>query len=133
MKLEISNMRTVQEVQCDFNSQYPFLKLEFYKVSPQKPGLREQLSNSLSLKYAGLKIAGYIDISNDMSVGELEKIFQEQFGIMAQVSRKSSGVWLETTMTDKWSLQKQNEYGKEIVKQTIVNIGNYDRSLDDNG
>jgi len=36
-------------------------------------------------------------------------------------------------MTDKWSLQKQNEYGKEIVKQTIVNIGNYDRSLDDNG
>jgi hypothetical protein len=133
MKLEISNMRTVQEVQYDFNSQYPFLKLEFYKVTPQKPGLREQLAHTLSLKYAGLKTAGYIDISNDMSVGELEKIFQEQFGIVAQVSRKSAGVWLETTMTDKWSLQKQNEYGKEIVKQTIVNIANYDRSLGDNG
>jgi hypothetical protein len=123
----------VQEVQYDFNNQYPFLKLEFYKVTPRKPGLREQLAHTLSLKNAGLKTAGYIDISNDMSVGELEKIFQEQFGIVAQVSRKSAGVWLETTMTDKWSLQKQNEYGKEILKQTIVNIANYDRSLGDNG
>ena len=34
-------------------------------------------------------------------------------------------------MTDKWSLQKQNEYGKEIVKKTIENIAGFDRSLDD--
>jgi hypothetical protein len=131
MKLEISNTRTVQDVRHDFNSQYPFLKLEFYKITPQKSRTREQIPHTLSLKSAGLKSTGYIDIDNAMSVGELEKMFNEQFGLSAQVSRHSAGVWLETTMTDKWSLQKQNEYGKEIVKKTIENIANYDRTLDD--
>jgi hypothetical protein len=131
MRLEISNARTIHELQHDFNSQYTFLKLEFYKVVPQRSSVRERLAHSLSLKFAGLKSSGYIDISNDMTVGELEKMFNERFGLVAQVSRNSAGVWLETTMTDKWSLQKQNEYGKTIVKQTSTNIVDHDRGLDD--
>ena len=82
MKLEISNTRTIQEVQHDFNSVYPFLKLEFYRATPQGSRTREQLSHSLLLKSAGLKRVGYIDVSNDMSVGELEKKFNEQFGLL---------------------------------------------------
>jgi hypothetical protein len=132
MRLEISNNRTIHEVQHDFNNQYPFLKLEFYKVSPQRSHVRERLAHSLSLKFAGLKSPGYIDISNDMTVGELEKMFNERFGIVAQVSRNSAGVWLETTMTDKWTLEKQNEYGKTIVKQTKADIADYDQRRDDN-
>ena len=132
MRLEISNNRTIQEVQHYFNDRYPFLKLEFYKVVPQRSRVRERLAHSLALKLAGLKSSGYIDISNDMTVGELEKMFNEQFGLVAQVSRNSAGVWLETTMTDKWTLQKQNEYGKTIVKQINTNTIDYDRSLDDN-
>ena len=49
-----------------------------------------------------------------MTVGELENIFKDQFGANVQVSRKSGSLWLETTLTDKWTLLQQNEQGKEL-------------------
>ncbi len=123
MKLEISNNRTILEVQHDFNHQYPFLKLEFYKEKPMQPiQIKEHLPQSVLLKYAGLKTNGYIDINNETTVNELEKMFVEQFGLLAEVSRNSGGVWLKTTMTNNWSLRKQNEYGQEIVRHTGRNI-----------
>ena len=133
MKLEISNNRTIRELRHDFSSVYPFLKLEFYKAENKQPQIRikEYLPHSASLKSAGLKTTGHIDITNETTVGELEKILTEQFGLMAQVSRNSGGVWLETTMTDKWSLHKQNEYGKEIIRHTKRDIAGYDQSLND--
>jgi len=116
MKLEISNNKTISEIQDDFHTQFPFLKLEFYRVDKGIPSMpaRKHLPYSTLLRFAGLKSDGYIDISHEMTVGELEKTFAEQFGLIAQVSRNSGGIWLETTMTNNWSLHKQNEYGKEI-------------------
>ena len=127
----MSNNRTIREVQYDFSSQYPFLKLEFYKIMPRKSFIREHLPDSVSLKGAGLKEPGFIDISDYTTVEELENAFNKQFGLLAQVSRKSGGVWLETTMTDKWSLYKQNEYGKEIIRKTTVDFRNLDWSRDE--
>ena len=49
-----------------------------------------------------------------MTVGQLEKAFRERFGLNMQVSRKSGPVWLETTVTDKWTLRQQNEHGREL-------------------
>jgi hypothetical protein len=116
MKLEISNNRTVSDIQDDFTNQFPFLKLEFYKVEKHdaSPPIKKHLPGSTPLRGAGLRSDGFFDINHEMTVGELEKIFAEQFGLLAQVSRNSGGVWLETKMTNNWSLHKQNEYGKEI-------------------
>ena len=129
MQLEVSNTKTIREVQQDFANQYPFLKLDFYKVVPQRSSVRERLPDSVSLKLAGLKEVGSIDISSNITVGDLEKKFNEQFGLIAQVSRKSGGVWLETTMTDKWSLYKQNEYGKEIIRKIKIDLTDYNPFL----
>jgi hypothetical protein len=127
MRLELSNNRTIQEIQHDFGSQYPFLKLEFYKTEKTMPSIRikERFPYSTLLRLAGLKKVGSVDISDEMTVGELESIFAEQFGLIVQVSRDSGGVWLETTMTDKWSLHKQNEYGKEIGRHTGRDLRDY--------
>jgi hypothetical protein len=116
MILEISNSKTISEIQDDFHNQFPFLKLEFYKVEKEMPSVnvKRHLPNSTLLRSAGLKSNGWIDIRDEMTVSELEKTFAEQFGLLAQVSRYSGGVWLEATMTNNWSLHKQNEYGKEI-------------------
>ena len=121
MFLFLSPDKTLNEIQQSFTSKYPFLKLEFYKLQNNDPGLtvKKHLSHSLTLKAAGLKGNGLIDISNDMTVADLEKIFLHQFGLNAQVSRKSGILWLETTMTDKWTLQKQNEHGREITASTL--------------
>ena len=121
MFLLLSPDKTLNEIQQSFSSKYPFLKLEFYKLQNNDPALavKKHLSHSLTLKAAGLKGNGLIDINNDMTVAELERIFLQQFGINAQVSRKSGILWLETTMTDKWTLQKQNEHGREITASAL--------------
>jgi hypothetical protein len=117
MYMLLSNDKTLNEIQQSFTGKYPFLKLEFYKPNGDSPAsiVKKHLPHSMSLRAAGLKQDGLVDINNNMTVSELEKILSQQFGLRAQVSRKSGIVWLETTMTDKWSLQKQNEHGRELT------------------
>jgi len=44
----------------------------------------------------------------------LEKSFYDRFDMLVQVSRKSGSIWLETTMTDNWTLKQQNDHGREL-------------------
>ena len=116
MIISISQDRTIGEVQGDFSAAYPFLKLDFYRLQKLNEGMavRKKLDGSLSLKSAGIRREGWLDVSGNMTVREIEKAFFEEFGLVAQVSRKSGMMWLETTHTDSWTLFKQNEYGREI-------------------
>lgn len=117
MFLFLSKDKTIHEVQQYFSSRFPFLKLEFYKTDQADPALtiRKHLSHTLTLKAAGLKDDGLINVHNELKVADLEKILLKKFGLNAQVSRRSGIMWLETTMTDTWSLHKQNEHGREIT------------------
>jgi hypothetical protein len=49
-----------------------------------------------------------------MTVNELEQRFKSQFGLNIQVFRKHGKTWIETTVTDNWTLFKQNEEGKTL-------------------
>lgn len=116
MLLVISKERTIRDVQMDFSGQFPFLKLEFYKRDNADPALpvKKHLPHSIALKQAGLKESGVLEIQNETTVVALEKKFFSDFGLDVQVLRKSGMLWLETTVTDKWTLEKQNEHGREI-------------------
>ncbi|HEX5653047.1 MAG TPA: hypothetical protein VFX58_08235, partial [Chitinophagaceae bacterium] len=118
MYLNITPSRLISEVQKDFNAEFPFLKIEFFKKRPvgqpefsaagmlpanQKIGLAQTIA-----------VDGGIDIGPEMKVKELERIFKDRFDLKAQVFRLSGNIWLETTMTDNWSLRQQNEHGREI-------------------
>ena len=133
MILDIASHKSINDIQLDFNRQYPYLKVEFYRgnVSSTVVVKREHLQSSLVIKKAGLIRNGTIEINDFMKVGELEKIFSVEFGLSAQVSRKSGILWLETTMTDNWTLKQQNDHGKELSEpvknKSILN----DRSLDE--
>lgn len=115
MILYISSYKTISEIQEEFNAAYPFLKIEFYQTAG-KPGLaaRQKLNKTSSLAIAGMRAEGELEINDSMTVGQLEKTFRDKFGITVQVSRKSGTLWLETTMTDNWTLQQQNGHGKEL-------------------
>jgi hypothetical protein len=117
MRLNISKDKTIHDLQAEFSARFPYLKLEFYKPQQRDESRfpKKHLLHSVLLKAAGLKTdTGSLEIRNDMTVADLEKAFRKEFGLNAQVSRKSGMLWLETTMTDKWSLEKQNEHGREI-------------------
>ncbi|HKH59810.1 MAG TPA: hypothetical protein VKA49_03210 [Flavitalea sp.] len=123
MMLHISQDRSINEVQQDFNRQYPFLKIEFYQSNSAFTGSskRQHLINSLPIAKAGLIRSGNIELDDLMTVGQLENIFRTEFGLSAQVSRKSGVLWLETTMTDGWTLRQQNEHGKELSEPVKIN------------
>jgi hypothetical protein len=46
-----------------------------------------------------------------MTVAELERLFVENFGLNAQVFRRSGTLWLQTSATDNWTLAEQNRKG----------------------
>lgn len=98
MFLFISKDKTIHEVQQSFSSKYPFLKLEFYKRDTTDPAIdiKKYLPHSITLEAAGLKKNGLIDIRNDLTVADLEKIFLTKFGLNVQVSRKSKILWLQS-------------------------------------
>lgn len=118
MKLEINADRLVKEVQTDFNQAFPFLKIEFF----QKPHGVQQASNGKKMiapatKFEALckePFCGNVEVYEDMTVAELEQNLRKEFGLSIQVFRKSGNIWLETTMTDNWTLRQQNEHGREI-------------------
>lgn len=61
---------------------------------------------------------GHLVINAAMTVNDLEQRFSDIYGLAVQVFRKSGRVWLETTVTDGWTLAEQNEQGEELSKTT---------------
>lgn len=132
MVIYISQNRRISDVQKDFNSLYPFLKIEFYKGNVAATGCRERkhLQNSIPMTAAGLIKNGKIELNDSMTVGQLENIFRTEFGLFVQASRKSGTLWLETTMTDNWTLKQQNDHGKEL-SEPVIKKNPSERSADE--
>ena len=117
-ELTITEERTIREIQNDFNNIYPFLKLEFFHTIKNSIQPYRMLNNSLKIGEVVYNLQeGAIHLSDEMPVSELESIFTDRFGLLVQVFRKSGNLWLETTMTDKWTLKNQNEHGREISSE----------------
>jgi len=55
-----------------------------------------------------------LTIYGQQKVSEVEQLFQDVYGLSVQVFRKSGTIWLETTATDDWTLNKQNDEAKEL-------------------
>jgi hypothetical protein len=122
MVIQMTRTRTIHDVQADFNKAYPFLRLEFYGRADTRNGFeaRKKFHVSTLLEKIGLSREGEFMIVDQMTVGQLEKIFSDIFGTKVQVSRQSGSVWLETTMTDGWTLFQQNEHGRELSSAPVT-------------
>lgn len=118
MVLVINDNQKLSEVNDEFRTLFPFLKLEFFRHkhgSHESNAKKDMLNPDLTLKKARrVHNEGAIVIKESMLVSDLEQLFQNVFGISAQVFRKSGRSWLETSVTDDWTLKRQNEEGKEL-------------------
>lgn len=118
MKIQINDHRKIYAIQEEFNKRYPWLKLEFFS-KPHKVGGESPKSRVLPpAKTLGecrtIHDSGTITITSGMTVADLEQAFSDVYGLSVQVFRKSGKSWLETTITDSWTLEKQNEEGKSL-------------------
>jgi len=117
MKIRITPTRLISEVQQEFNTLFPFLKLEFFRSKGYQPGPVANHIIPHNRRIGDCQVAitdGTIEINKNMKVKELERIFKELFRLNVQVFRQSGNLWLQTTITDEWTLQNQNEHGMEI-------------------
>jgi len=108
--MKIDNNKSIVEIQKEFASLFPFLKIEFFKNSHKvfEGNSKKEIIHTIT----HLNKPGEITILETMTVTELEQAFKKQFGLNIQVFRKHGNSWIETTVTDGWTLQKQNEEGK---------------------
>ena len=136
MHLHIAPNRLISDIQKEFNEAFPFLKIEFFKTRSftRSDFMAHQIIPSQRKIGDGqLSITdGDIEVVEEMKVMDLEKIFKDQFSLAMQVFRKSGNLWLETTMTDNWTLQQQNDHGREIstFKKTKDIPGDFDLTRD---
>ena len=118
MTLTIDDNKKISNVQQEFNAMFPYLKLEFFKHAHgvhQGSPKKDMLNSNLTLKQFSKKhIDGTLEIKETMKVSDLENSFQMLFSLSAQVFRKSAGTWIETSVTDDWTLRQQNDEGKDL-------------------
>lgn len=117
MKLiTISDTRSIASIQQEFHELFPYLKLEFFSKmhEPDQPSHQKFLLHPDKLlgEIRRSTAVGEIVVTPEMTVSDLEQSFGRDYGLGVQVFRKSGKSWLETVLTDSWSLKKQNSEGE---------------------
>ncbi len=122
MILHLSKNKSLYDVQTEFTSHFPFLKIGFFnKRHKAFPGSERAslLKPEAKLPLTGERDSLEVEIDESMTVKALEEMFKQQLNLNIQVFRKSGRSWLETTVTDNWTLRKQNEEGKELSELSL--------------
>ena len=121
MKIEINDNRKLFAIQEEFSNTFPYLKLGFFS----KPNHINASAAKNLVKHSSKTIGecrvihknGALTITPNMTVHDLENNFRDVFGLTIQVFRCSGNAWLETKLTDSWTLEEQNQQGKELSKK----------------
>ncbi len=118
MKITINDHRKIFAIQEEFNTVFPFLKIEFFSKSNTNNGVASKKLVKHHSKTLGecrtIHNKGNITITSGMTVLDLDQQFSDIYGLTVQVYRKSGKAWLETTFTDAWTLEEQNTQGQEL-------------------
>lgn len=111
MKLSVSSEIKTNELIRQFNEIFPYLRLEIYHKGQEMGDAAHpsHLSDIINLKQFE-----NFEIIPEMTVAEVESSFWEKMGIQISIFRKSGRTWLESSYTNYWSLEKQNNLGKEL-------------------
>jgi hypothetical protein len=127
MNLQINRSKSIASIQDDFQSHFPYLKIEFFNSKHQigEASSKENvISGLMALSDVNPEIkSGELALLPDLKVGELEQLFADKFGLSAQVFHKSGSIWLQTTRTDDWTLVEQNRHAEEKehpISTTII-------------
>lgn len=118
MKITINDHRKVFAIQKEFNTILPYLKLEFFgKPSKNGAASSRKLIEHPSKTIGECRVIhnkGSLTITPSMTVADLEQAFSDIYGISVQVFRKSGKAWLETSVTNNWTLEEQNKQGEAL-------------------
>ncbi|MBK8193859.1 MAG: hypothetical protein IPK76_11880 [Lewinellaceae bacterium] len=117
MKIQVSPDKTIAQIQEEFSSLFPFLKIVFFSKSHKayRGSHAKFLISDTERTLGSMEKTphdGVLYIEEDMPTWQLERLFEEEFGLHVQLFRKSGNTWLITSVTDDLTLDEQNVKGK---------------------
>lgn len=117
MELSLTAETSVADIQNQFSEEFPYLKLVIFLRGQEQTAVRKRKTaagNTLLSSVSALPPKGVYSIDGSMTVAAFEMLLSRQLGINAQVYRRSGNMWIETNITDKWTLDHQNEQGRQL-------------------
>ena len=129
MKSPIARQLLIKEVQNEFSGAYPFLKIDFSRGKGERRAASNPTPDNTAVsrqpqseepdetvnEKAKKLLWDEFGVTDNMKVSELEVLLQYEFSLPAQVLRKSGNLWLETRMTQHWTLRQQNDHGLDMA------------------
>ena len=112
MENKIEAGKTFAEVQEEFSRTFPYLKIDLVMNSIHSKEL------CLTTKNGHTQIAdkiSYIILTDNTTVKEIVHHFKALFNLSVKVQRKSDGEYVDTILTENWTLSKQNIEGKNMA------------------
>lgn len=120
LTLKIDGSQSVGDFRKEFNSTFPFLKIELLRRSTnqeEKPGAKGITILPANQLMSKNQVA--FSINGATTVADLKSLFLEKLGIITLVYRKSGTMWIETSLTDDWSLERQNHEAEQMDQNLI--------------
>ncbi len=135
MYIELNDNTPLREIQEVFSNYYPYLKIEFFK----KPHKKYEASEDEDLMRSGKTIgdvkkthvSGILEMKPLSKVAEVEKEFQQRFGLSVQILRKEKNNWIQTTGMDDFTLKELNELSRNSSDEFIVS--DYEETFEETG
>lgn len=121
MIIALNTQTSIKQVQESFANRFPFLKIEFF-IDANHDGINtanEMIKDhDLTLgSLAAQNINTNLEIHGTHTITELEHLFKNNFGVIAQVFYKRNNNWLVTSSTsDKLTLNELNQKAEDHVK-----------------
>ena len=122
-EISINDECTVKEIQYEFSKNYQYLKIEFYRKATEENspfGFADAIPGTMSLQFIRSNHrAGKIVIEPHRKVSHLKQILNDEFGLNSMIFRKAGSLWIETSLTNDWTLEKQNRAAFEISRLPV--------------
>ena len=106
MEIRIEAGEPFEKLQKIFCDKFPYLKIECLcndNLIEKNQDKNLQLCNDCT-----------IIINDNTTVADLLKQLKELLNITVQVLRRSNNLWIVTSLTDSWTLEKQNTASKHF-------------------
>lgn len=115
MTIQVTKEKTPEEVQAEFCTAFPYLKLAFFeRIRPACP----TVGRPFTVSYGGRmrRRAAEPAISEETSVGQVEQLLNAALGLSVRVLRRSGNRWQDVGISRERTLGEQNDQGRTSAR-----------------
>jgi len=120
MKLYLDDENSFMDIQCEFTTLYPFLKIDFFKSingAGRQPVKIERIHPRENIRRFVREVhGGIVNIGEYRTVAQVVRDIEEMLLLTVMILRQSGNIWIETSLTAYWTLERQNREGEYISR-----------------